>query len=209
MRQTSPSWLIFRSTSIFPDTEPNSPLSWSKTSRFESFRQIQHYIPKTIFACNINKAMTWSSWLSPLGSWTLASRRWFCSSLVWVPRISLGAEKLKKLLDNAKVTMGKLWGPVRKTQNNAKKITQGKLSGPVNAIIFPFRLGHLRKPLSCQAESKVVKVALILYSWCQWYLANSIPRHWNIPGPFQGMRNHQVIEEGSILLPHLKSLCTF
>ena len=30
-----------------------------------------------------------------------------------------------------------------------------------------------------------------------------------IPGPLQGMGDHQVIEEGSIFLPHLERLCTF
>ena len=48
-------------------------------------------------------------------------------------------------------------------EKQCKKVTIGKLSGPVNAIILPFRLRHLRKPLSCQAESRVVNVASKLY----------------------------------------------
>ena len=48
-------------------------------------------------------------------------------------------------------------------EKQCKKVTIGKLSGPVNAVILPFRLRYLRKPLSCQAESRVVNVASKLY----------------------------------------------
>ena len=87
-----------------------------------------HYYQFVIsFLYCIIQALTWSSWLSPLGSWTLASRRWFCSSLVCVPRISLS---------------GKFWKLSRMNR---------RLLGPVNAIILPFWLSHLRKPLCSQA----------------------------------------------------------